>query len=173
MTAHRPEFRLRRRDPGVRVELTPLIDVVFLLLTFFIFSIVLLVRVDALDVRLPELTGAADAPTGRLVTVAITRDGAISVNAEPVDLQGLPDAARAALDSADASDPDVQPPRLVLAVDAEAPAERLIAVGGALARAGLGGFSLVGIPAESPGPAPAPAPAPAPLASEPANNPTP
>ncbi|MEM7755891.1 MAG: biopolymer transporter ExbD [Planctomycetota bacterium] len=143
----RAPIRLPRRSPEVRVELTPLIDVVFLLLTFFVFAIVLMVRVDALDVRLPELTGAADAPRGLLVTVSVDRDGNVAVNSEPTDLESVAAAARGAIDEAAATSEDGTEPRLVLAIDTDAPAGTLIAVGGELARNGLGGFSLVGTPA--------------------------
>ncbi|MEM1186460.1 MAG: biopolymer transporter ExbD [Planctomycetota bacterium] len=146
--------RLARRSPDVRVELTPLIDVVFLLLTFFVFSIVLMVRVDALDVTLPELTGAADAPRGRLVTVAVTSEGDIRVDGEPTTLETLAADTQAAIDAATtgpaagaSGTSSGNAPRLVLAIDTDAPAGVLIAVGGELARNGLGGFSLVGTPA--------------------------
>lgn len=148
MSRRRAPIRLPRRAPEVRVELTPLIDVVFLLLTFFVFAIVLMVRVDALDVRLPELTGDANAPEGTLVTVKVNRAGEIFVNGEPTDLEGLPDAAQTAVDAATVGQTT---PRLVLAIDTDAPAGTLIAVGGELARNGLGGFSLIGTPAEPPG----------------------
>ena len=149
----RTPVRFRRRSPDVRVELTPLIDVVFLLLTFFVFALVLMVRVDAIDVNLPELTGAADAPSGTLVTVAVTKAGDIRVDGEPTTIDDLADAASRALESAGSANTE---PRLVLAIDAEAPAGTLIRVGGELARSGLGGFSLVGTEAAPAQPIPQP-----------------
>ena len=43
---------LRRSEHETRVEMMPLIDVVFLLLTFFIYAMVLMVRAEVLPVPL-------------------------------------------------------------------------------------------------------------------------
>ena len=43
---------LRRTDHDTRVEMMPLIDVGFLLLTFFIYAMVLMVRAEVLPVPL-------------------------------------------------------------------------------------------------------------------------
>jgi biopolymer transport protein ExbD len=140
-----PRVRLPRRTTEIRVELTPLIDVVFLLLTFFVFSIVLMVRADTMDVSLPELVGGERATPGGTVSVTVTLDGAIRVNGEPTDLESLVTAARAALET----DPDA---RLILAIDEGAPAGALIRVAGELAQNGMGDFSVIGRPAdENPG----------------------
>ena len=56
----------RNPPPTVTAELTPLIDVVFLLLTFFILAAVLMVRVDVLGIRLPTL--AAGTPLERQIS---------------------------------------------------------------------------------------------------------
>ena len=63
--------RVRRMGDDARVELTPMIDVVFLLLTFFVFSIVLMIRADVLDVQLPELTAGENAERVTPITIAI------------------------------------------------------------------------------------------------------
>ena len=52
---------IRRTDHEMRIEIMPLIDVIFLLLTFFIYAMVLLVRAEMLPMELPEFTSAAPA----------------------------------------------------------------------------------------------------------------
>ena len=49
----------RRQPIEPRLELTPLIDVVFLLLTFFVFAMVLSARLEVTDVRLPARARAS------------------------------------------------------------------------------------------------------------------
>ncbi|ERS90621.1 MULTISPECIES: ExbD/TolR family protein [unclassified Halomonas] len=65
-------FPRRRRDP-VEVNLTPLIDVVFLLLIFFMVSTTFETR-QALELTLPEsVSGAAAEPSP--VTLVVTAEG--------------------------------------------------------------------------------------------------
>lgn len=66
-----------------RTELTPLLDVIFLLLTFFIYSQVLLVRAQIMPVELPPLTTGQPAQPQRIVGITIDRDGQLFVNQKP------------------------------------------------------------------------------------------
>src|SRR5690606_8300025 len=47
---------VRRHDLAPRMEMIPLIDVIFLLLTFFIYSLALMVQAQVLPVALPPIT---------------------------------------------------------------------------------------------------------------------
>lgn len=129
-------IRFRRTSPEVRLEMTPLIDVVFLLLTFFIFALVLMVRAEVLDVKLPEI-GAGQEPTGALVTIALNRDGLILVEGEPTTLDAVGDRVRGLL----AQRPQA---RVVVAVDREGRSGALIRLADTLAAEGLGEFSIIG-----------------------------
>ena len=64
----------------------PLIDVVFLLLTFFVFAMVVMVRLDVSDIRLP-VGASGDAPLERVpaITVTLSQEGELAVNGEPAD----------------------------------------------------------------------------------------
>ncbi|MEX0886685.1 MAG: biopolymer transporter ExbD [Phycisphaeraceae bacterium] len=77
-------LRLRRHDHAARVELLPLIDVVFLLLTFFIYSLVLTVQAQVLPVELTGVVGTQRAEPGRAHAVTIDRAGAIYWNRQPI-----------------------------------------------------------------------------------------
>ena len=64
----------------------PLIDVVFLLLTFFVFAMVLMVRLDVSDIRLP-VGAAGDSPLERApaITVTLSDEGELAVNGDPAE----------------------------------------------------------------------------------------
>ena len=62
--------RLRRNKPSFRVELTPLIDVIFLLLTFFIYAMVLMDRIELVPLDSP--------PWVHSPTITATRDHTIT-----------------------------------------------------------------------------------------------
>ena len=72
----------------VRIELIPLIDIVFLLLVFFIYAMLSMAVHRGLPVRLPS---AAATQIEKLTTlsVTITADGSTFVNKEPVPLSEL------------------------------------------------------------------------------------
>lgn len=85
--------RRRRRRAGL--ELTPLIDVVFQLLVFFLLT-ASFVR-PSLRLELPNVT-TTDDPSATPVLVDIDATGTIRVDGEPVERDGLEAALRAALD---------------------------------------------------------------------------
>lgn len=72
------KFRRRPRTE-VSIELTPLIDVVFLLLIFFMVSTTF-IRETQLEVELPEATAQAQAPEDNVIVVTIAADGTYAVN---------------------------------------------------------------------------------------------
>lgn len=100
-----PRVRLRRSAPPFRVELTPLIDVVFLLLTFFIYAMVLMERIELVPMELRSF-GTFDAeqfaepPPAR--TLSLDANGAIFLDRAPIAL----DAVVPALEAAIAENPD-------------------------------------------------------------------
>lgn len=145
--------RIHRSSEEVRLELTPLIDVVFLLLTFFVFSIVLMVRADALDIDLPEVGSGQAVRASATVTIAIDREGAILVNQVPTTLRDVPDRVADLRDDA----PDAS---VLIAVDEAAPSGRLIELADTLNGAGLSRFSVIGRPSPPPSPPPSSPPAP-------------
>lgn len=129
--------RLRRQGDEVRIELTPMIDVVFLLLTFFVFSIVMMVRADVLNVDLPELASGVPAERATPITISVGDDGRVFVNREAADMEsvvGMVEAVREEF-------PDAP---IVLAVDVGSSSGVLIELADRLTGAGLGAFSILG-----------------------------
>lgn len=129
--------RIRCAIPEPRLDLLPLIDVVFLLLTFFIFSLVLLVRADVLDVRLPALTSARPADRAQLLTVALDRKGELYLDGRPVRPQDLIPLLHDRLRET----PDA---RLLIAADEQGASGDLLSLLDRLSAAGLGEFAVMG-----------------------------
>ncbi len=137
--------RARRLNTATTIELTPMIDVVFLLLTFFIFSIALMVRADVLGVTLPELTSGQQAQRVEPITVTLRAGGVVSLMGEPVERDALIESLRAVrVDRPDAP--------VLLAADVDAGAGELIELADALVGAGITQFSVVGRRAAEPTP---------------------
>lgn len=89
------------------MEIMPLIDVIFLMLTFFIYALVLMVPIELLPVPLQTFASGEPAQPAPLVTVTIALDGRLFVNREPVAMELIPER----LTQAVANDP-----RTVLAI---------------------------------------------------------
>lgn len=71
-----------------RIEMLPLIDIVFLLLVFFIYAMLSMAVHRALPVMLPESTTAALDKNAHL-SITIESDGSVYVDKEPVRIEDL------------------------------------------------------------------------------------
>lgn len=129
--------RLRRLDTTTHIELTPMIDVVFLLLTFFVFAIVLMVRADVLGVSLPELTAGTPAERVEPITVTLLADGSLALMGDPIEADTLTESLR----TLRADKPDAP---VLIASDVAADAGSLIELADRLVAAGITQFSVVG-----------------------------
>jgi biopolymer transport protein ExbD len=85
---------LRRSDHEARVEIMPLIDVIFLLLTFFIYAMVLMIRAELLPVEMQEFSAGEPAKPAPAVTVSIDRNGDLFVDREPTAMADVIDRLR-------------------------------------------------------------------------------
>lgn len=77
---------------GVRLDMTPMVDVAFLLLTFFMLTTQFR-PAETLPVVLPGSHAASKAPGGNLLTITVTSGGVVFVGADVppgVYLPGLP-----------------------------------------------------------------------------------
>ncbi|GIX29602.1 MAG: biopolymer transporter ExbD [Porticoccaceae bacterium] len=122
--------RRRRRRDG-EVNLTPLIDVVFLLLIFFMVSTTF-TRETRLELQLPEAQGEAPPPQEQGVEIRVARDGSYAVNGKALvnrRVETLVEALRR-----ESLGPDE--PVLIVA-DGEAPHRAVVAAMDAAGRAGL------------------------------------
>ncbi len=80
---------IRRTDYDTRIEMMPLIDVIFLLLTFFIYAMVLMVRAEILPVPLESYISGTTAEPRQTISVTIAVDGNIYVGQTIVQLSNV------------------------------------------------------------------------------------
>jgi biopolymer transport protein ExbD len=135
---------MRRRLTGIdldepRLEIMPLIDVIFLLLTFFIFSVAMMVRADALDVTLPSVAAGETVERTEIVSVTVLADGSVRVLGEPVAEAEL--GARVAQLAGAGK-------RVLVASDERATSGSLLRVLDALSAAGVENVGVIGRPAD-------------------------
>jgi len=135
------KFR-RRRSPDVGIDLTPLIDVVFLLLIFFMVTTTF-VREGGVTLELPEADTEVVPRTQEPVHIVVGVDGSYAVNG-----QALTERTVAVLMTAmrDAAADDLSAPVLISA-DARAPHESVVKV---MDAAGRLGFERVRIATQPP-----------------------
>lgn len=72
----------------LQINIVPMIDVIFALLTFFIMSALFLTRSTGLSVNLPKAITAETQAAGEIV-VTINPQGGISLNQQPAQLDDL------------------------------------------------------------------------------------
>lgn len=83
-------MRLDKDDPGDDgINLTPLIDVVFLLLVFFLAATTFSRDEVEMDLVLPESQSGAKGKGGHLMVINIKTDGTITVDGRDVTMEGL------------------------------------------------------------------------------------
>ncbi len=103
---------------GSALDMTPLLDVVFILLLFFVVAAAFTVR--GLEVDLPSATTTTGV-SGRVVEIRLLRDGSFVVDDAPVLRADLPYKLHDVVRSF-----RTRPGRLVLFADPQAPIEALI-----------------------------------------------
>jgi biopolymer transport protein ExbD len=80
---------LRRPDPETRIELMPLIDVIFLILTFFVYAMVLMVQIDVMPVPMESYISGESAEPVPATSITIDLDGSLYVGQTPTVLEDV------------------------------------------------------------------------------------
>lgn len=75
-------------EQPLQINIVPLIDVIFALLTFFIMSTLFLTRSEGLPVNLPAATSAETQQSSK-ITITLDPQGKLFLNREPVQLDAL------------------------------------------------------------------------------------
>lgn len=76
-------------DQPFQINIVPMIDVIFAILTFFIMSSLFLTRSTGLPVDLPKAGTAQPQQATRQVILTLTKDGQLSFNNTPIPLKEL------------------------------------------------------------------------------------
>lgn len=97
-------------DPPPQINIVPMIDVIFAILTFFIMSSLFLTRSEGLPVNLPG-AATSEAQSRTQLVVSIDAQGGLSLDREPMDLETLGQRVQTAI----ASSPN--PPVVVINAD--------------------------------------------------------
>ncbi len=76
-------------DIPAQINIVPMIDVIFAILTFFIMSTLFLTRQEGLPVNLPQAKTSQQSQTPQRITVTVDTDGQVSVNKKPTTVEAL------------------------------------------------------------------------------------
>lgn len=139
------KFRRQRADE-VNVNMTPLIDVVFLLLIFFMVS-TSFTKETHLAVDLPEATGEARAEQPDQIEILIAENGSYSINSRQLvdERLGTLKSAIHQISNGDTSRP------MVITADAQAPHQAVVRAMDAAGQMGFVHLSITTIqPREAP-----------------------
>lgn len=128
------QIKLRPRKQA-RIEIVPMIDIIFFLLATFVLFTLSLNRIESIPVDLPS-TGRPDQPKGEdPTTIQVSGDGAIYWNKELIDISDLP-ALLANYKK------EVDDPRVLIAGDEKARFGATVAVLDEIRKAGIEKFSV-------------------------------
>jgi biopolymer transport protein ExbD len=82
-------MKIRQRpSKKARIEIIPMIDVIFFLLVFFMVSSLAMTRINSLPVALPKTTSSPNALKQNVI-LTIRKNGSLFVNKAPTDLSKL------------------------------------------------------------------------------------
>ena len=134
-------FHTQTLEP--RLEMTPLLDIIFLLLTFFIYSLVVMVQAQVLPVTLPALGAAREIDEIGIVGITVDQHNKLFFNQEPMSLDQLTQKLK------ELAGRDPQPAVYLAMEDQAAGVDRgptLIHIIDQLRQAGITNFYIVGQP---------------------------
>ncbi|MBO1049217.1 MAG: biopolymer transporter ExbD [Dolichospermum sp. DEX182a] len=84
------------KEPNIpaQINVVPLLDVVFTLLTFFVISSLFLTNSEGLPVNLPKANSGRPSQTSEKIIVTIDSQGQVSVNLQPTTFDALTEEIR-------------------------------------------------------------------------------
>ena len=145
--------RTKGAEPMSDINVTPMVDVMLVLLVIFILTAPLMASSIKLDLPKTDAAKASEAP--KFVTLVVDKTGQIFLNDTPIDLATL----KTSLTQTAVKNPDTE---VQLRADIAVPYGKVVDVMGAAQKAGLNRIGFVADapsspPNEVPGPSPTPA----------------
>ena len=134
--------RTKGAEPVSEINVTPMVDVMLVLLVIFILTAPLMTSSIKLD--LPKTDAAKAAETPKFVTLVVDKTGQTFLNDQPIALQAL----KISLKQTAAQNPDTE---VQLRADEAVPYGKVVEVMGAAQKAGL---NRIGFVADAPASAP-------------------
>ncbi len=138
--------RSKGSEPMSEINVTPMVDVMLVLLVIFILTAPLMASSIKLDLPKTEAAKASDAP--KFVTLVVDKAGQIFLNDKPIAI----DALKTSLSQTAVKNPETE---VQLRADEGVPYGKVVEVMGAAQKAGL---NRMGFVADAPGTAPATVP---------------
>ena len=135
MGLHAKKRGRRGRAPMAEINVTPLVDVMLVLLIIFMVTAPLLTA--GVPIELPDSRANPLDQDPKQVTISIDREGYIFIDKERVEIGGFPDAL------AQLKQGGGEPPQVTLRADKALDYGRVMAVMGELNRGGFNSISLV------------------------------
>ncbi|WP_427159466.1 ExbD/TolR family protein [Aliinostoc sp. HNIBRCY26] len=86
-------------DIPAQINIVPMIDVIFAILTFFIMSTLFLTRSEGLPVNLPKAATSNQQQVPAKITITVDEKGEVSLNRQPVLVDSLAERIRGLLGS--------------------------------------------------------------------------
>ncbi|MBE9080516.1 biopolymer transporter ExbD [Romeria aff. gracilis LEGE 07310] len=90
-------YNLEEQEEDFELNIVPMIDVIFAILTFFIISSLFLTRSESLPVNLPKAASAEVQERAR-ITVTVEESGDLALNREAISLEALQSGVRDLID---------------------------------------------------------------------------
>ena len=143
--------RSKGSEPMSEINVTPMVDVMLVLLVIFILTAPLMASSIKLDLPKTDAAKASEAP--KFVTLVVDKTGQIFLNDQPIAL----DALKISLTQTAVKNPDTE---VQLRADEAVPYGKVVEVMGAAQKAGL---NRIGFVADAPNSAPGSLPPAAPL----------
>ena len=82
-------MKIRQRPPKrARIEIIPMIDVIFFLLVFFMVSSLAMTKINSLPVALPKTSSSPEALKQNVI-LTVKKDGSLFVNKVPATLESV------------------------------------------------------------------------------------
>lgn len=139
-TGKGPLGRVKKKRVGVRIDMTPMVDVAFLLLIFFMVTTVFR-RPLAMEVNMPEPDAKVEVPESNVLTVFVDRDESLFMK---LGKEGIEPVTWAELEPTFTANAAVNPNLIILVkINREARYEPMVDMMDILEDAGMERFSLI------------------------------